>query len=237
MLLGDWTARPNLCIGAWLSAVAGGVALLAPGHGLGAVVPSAQIPATSATAAGFAPAGWQVEKRVRGNLDGDGRTDLAIVLVQSASGGGAYGAPDGSRALVLARGRVSGGFRRSGIAPRLLGCGQCGGAFWGAARMPVKVTISKRAVLVRQTFGSRELTDTTHRIRWDAAPARFRLIGLDTVVTDRLTGRSVSVTTNHLTRRQTTITRKGTKIVSTTRRTVRVVPRPIVGVIFGKLRP
>ena len=222
---------------AFAAMLAVGAALAATGEAQGAVVPVAEIPAVSATAAGFAPPGWRVEKRAVGHLDGDGRKDLAVVLIQSGSGGGAYSAPDGSRALVLARGTVGGGFRRAGVAPRLLGCGQCGGAFWGAATMPVKVAIAKRAVVVRQTFGSRELIDTTHRIRWATTPAKFRLVGLDTVVRDRLTGRSVAVSTNHLTRRQTTVTRKGSKVVSTTTRRISVSPRSIAGVVFGKLRP
>ena len=216
---------------------AAGAALVVVGQAQAAVVPAAQIPAVSATAAGFAPPGWRVEKRVVGHLDGDGRKDLAVVLIQSSSSGGAYGAPDGSRALVLARAQATGGFRRAGLAPLLLGCRECGGAFWGASGMPVTVTIAGRAVVVQQEFGSRQLTRTTHRIRWSAPLATFRLVGLDSLVTDRLKGTSVAVSTNHLTRRQTTIRRRGTAVLATSTRRVAVSPRAIAGLVFGRTRP
>ena len=38
------------------------------------------LPATATDAAGFAPRGWRVEARAIGDLSGDGRADLAIVL-------------------------------------------------------------------------------------------------------------------------------------------------------------
>lgn len=214
-----------------------GAALVVAGQAHAAVVPAAQIPAVSPTAAGFAPPGWRVEKRAVGHLDDDGRNDLAIVLIQSSSSGGAYGAPDGSRALVLARALAAGGFTRAGLAPKLLGCRECGGAFWGAAGMPVTVTISGRAVVVRQQFGSREVTRTTHRIRWNAPRAKFRLVGMDSLVTDRLKGTSVAVSTNHLTRRQTTIRRRGKAVLSRSTRTVVVSPRAIAALVFGRTRP
>ncbi|WP_114954467.1 hypothetical protein [Sphingosinicella terrae] len=38
------------------------------------------LPQAAADAAGFAPPGWQVERRAEGDLDGDGRIDLAFVI-------------------------------------------------------------------------------------------------------------------------------------------------------------
>ncbi len=217
------------------SAVIAAAALAHDAHG--AVVPAQQIPATATTPAGFAPPGWRVEKRATGDLDGDGDRDQAIVLIQSESGGAAYGVVDGSRALLLVRREAGGLLRRVGLAPRLLGCAECGGAFWGAARMPVGVVIAKRTVVVRQQFGGRSLSTTTHRLRWHASTGKFRLVGLDTLVTDRLTGVSIAVSTNHLTGRQTTTRRRGAKLLSKVTRTVSVAPRPIAGLRFGSLRP
>jgi hypothetical protein len=221
-----WTA-------AAVAAVAGGAALASGARG--AVVPASQIPAAAATPAGFAPQGWRVEKRAAGDLDGDGDRDQAIVLIQSDAG--AYGIADGSRALLLVRQEAGGLLRRAGLAPRLLGCGDCGGAFWGAARMPVGVVIASKTVVVRQQFGARSLTTTTHRIRWHAPTRKFRLVGLDTLVADRLTGVAVAVSTNHLTRRQTTTRRRGGKLLSRVTTTVTVAPRPIAGLRFGSLKP
>jgi hypothetical protein len=38
------------------------------------------LPAEAATARGFVPKGWRIEARAGGDLDGDGRADLALVL-------------------------------------------------------------------------------------------------------------------------------------------------------------
>jgi hypothetical protein len=38
------------------------------------------LPAQAATADGFAPTGWKIEARAVGDLDGDGRADLALIL-------------------------------------------------------------------------------------------------------------------------------------------------------------
>ncbi|MGO4610652.1 hypothetical protein AB4142_30435, partial [Variovorax sp. 2RAF20] len=40
------------------------------------------VPAHAATAEGFVPAGWTLEYRIEGDLDQDGRADLALVLRQ-----------------------------------------------------------------------------------------------------------------------------------------------------------
>ncbi len=228
------TPAPWMVAGVASAALA--AAALAP-DAHGAVVPAQQIPATATTPAGFAPPGWRVEKRATGDLDSDGDRDQAIVLIQSESGGAAYGVVDGSRALLLVRREAGGLLRRVGLAPRLLGCAECGGAFWGAARMPVGVVIANRTVVVRQQFGGRSLSTTAHRLRWHAPTGKFRLVGLETLVTDRLTGASITVSTNHLTRRQTTTRKRGAKLLSKVTRTVPVAPRSIAGLRFGSLRP
>lgn len=228
--------RDTAWIVAGVASAALAMAVLAPDvHG--AVIPAQQIPATATTPAGFAPPGWRVEKRATGDLDGDGDRDQAIVLIQSESGGVAYGVVDGSRALLLVRREAGGLLRRAGLAPRLLGCAECGGAFWGSARMPVGVAIASGTVIVRQQFGGRSLSTTTHRLRWHGPTRKFRLVGLDTLVRDRLTGVSVAVSTNHVTRRQTTTRRRGAKLLSRVTATVPVAPRPLVGLRFGNLRP
>jgi hypothetical protein len=200
-------------------------------------VPVGSIPASATTAAGFAPPGWIVEQRARGDLDRDGDRDQALVLVQHPAAGAAYGENDGSRALVLVRRLSDGTLRRAGVSPALLGCRQCGGAFWGAAGMPVQVRLAGGNLVVTQQFGASVLTETVHRIRWNAATRKFRLIGLDTVVVNRNTLRETEVSTNHLTRRQIRIVRQGTRVVSRTTRSIGVSPRPIAGLVFGRTSP
>jgi hypothetical protein len=215
-----------------------GVALLAvAGQAGAAVVPAGQIPATSTTAAGFALPGWDFEKQARGDLNGDGRADLAVVLVRSSVFEGTTDISDKSRALVVALGQPGGDFRRTAVAPKLWGCGFCGGSFWGGQLMPVGVAITNGNVVVEQTFGAIAVATTTHRIQWNAQARKFRLIGLDTVERNRNTGRAASVSTNHLTKRQIREVRNGAKVVSKTTRRVAVRPRPIAGLTFGRLAP
>lgn len=43
-------------------------------------LPKPMIPASARSAAGFAPAGWKVEQAIKGDLNRDGRPDLAVIL-------------------------------------------------------------------------------------------------------------------------------------------------------------
>lgn len=45
-----------------------------------ALLPAPSIPTQAATAEGFAPTGWTVLQKAAGDLDGDGRADLALIL-------------------------------------------------------------------------------------------------------------------------------------------------------------
>jgi hypothetical protein len=61
------------------------------------------------------------------------------------------------------------------------------------------VKIEKGVIIVEQDHGSRDLTNTAYRFRYDADTQRFILIGFDFADTDRLTGKGVSESTNYLT--------------------------------------
>ena len=57
--------------------------LLAPAAAMGQELPPVtypQLPVDAATAEGFVPKGWRVEARAGGDLDGDARVDLALVM-------------------------------------------------------------------------------------------------------------------------------------------------------------
>ena len=202
-----------------------------------ATVPVSEIPTTSDTVQGFAPQGWKVEKTVRADLDRDGDRDAAVVLVQDPNAGPAYGVYDGSRALVLALRQSNGQLKRSGVAPRLLGCKECGGAFTGPGGLAPSVRFQGGNVVVEQEFGAREVTVTLHRLRWLSGPRRFRLVGLDTSLRDRATGSALEVSTNYLTGRQIRIQSANGRVTSRTTRRVAIAPRPIGGLVFGSTRP
>jgi hypothetical protein len=80
---------------------------------------SPALPPTAASAAGFAPRGWTVETEARGDLNGDGRSDLAFVLTApDVPGARPRSGPDGDpgsyanpRILAVAFAGRQGGYR------------------------------------------------------------------------------------------------------------------------------
>src|ERR1700712_4507125 len=76
------------------------------------------LPATAATAEGFAPAGWAVESRASGDLNGDGQADLVLVLrgrdprlVIANSGMGEDHVDTNPRVLAVLFAQPGGGYR------------------------------------------------------------------------------------------------------------------------------
>ena len=173
--------------------------------------------------AAFVPEGFAVETRIRADIGGDARADAVLVLVSPRGRPG--DPPSRARRLVLLKARSDGGFLQIGEGRRVLLCTRCGGAFYGAARTPVRVRVQRRVVIVEQTSGSRELTFQRFRIRSEGAIGT-RLIGVDTRTTDRLTGRSVSRSTNLLTGERIVIVTgaDGRRRVVRSRVAVRAIP-------------
>ncbi len=147
----------------------------------------------------FAPRGWKTEKIVRGDLNRDGRSDAAIVLVQNKSARVEDGVPMGrQRALVIAL-NTRKGWQRVGFSNQLLLGTRDGGAFYGMTDAPVELSIEKGVVLVVMEFGSREVTTTTHRLRWEPKRKAVYVIGRDTATRDRATGNGETTSVNYLT--------------------------------------
>ena len=94
-------------------------------------------------------------------------------------------------------------------------CTRCGGAFYGVVEAPANVSIEKGVVVVEQDHGSRDLTDTTYRFRYDPATQRFVLIGFDFSDVDRLTASGVTESTNYLTGIRITTRGKGKRDTKT----------------------
>ncbi len=158
------------------------------------------LPRVSALPEHFVPAGWTIESKAEGDLNTDGKLDLALTLVEAKP---ADFDPDNpaerERALlVLVRNDV--GYGRNAANGKLLQCTRCGGAFYGMLETPVDVSIAKGVLIVRQNHGSRNVVSTTHRFRRVPKSGMFRLIGYDHEDADRATGERVSESTNYLTR-------------------------------------
>lgn len=170
-----------------------------PGSSLSQVrIDKLHIPADFASITKFAPPGWGVEDQAAGDLNGDGLSDYAIKLVETAV------EQDGNpaarqRALVIVFGTKDGEFSRAAVNDKLLQCTRCGGAFYGVVESPANVKIEKGVLVIDQDHGSREVTNTTYRFRYDLASRKFVLIGFDFSDADRATAGVVSESTNYST--------------------------------------
>ena len=146
------------------------------------------------------PPGWKIEEQVTGELNGDGLGDYALKLVEDKSAKVQNDpAIERARALVIVLQGKDGKLARAAVADKLLQCTRCGGAFYGVVESPANVKIEKGVIVVEQDHGSRNLTDTTYRFRYDPETQRFILIGFDFSDADRLTAATVSESTNYLT--------------------------------------
>lgn len=158
-----------------------------------------KIPITADVPAGFAPAGWKVEGIAKGDLNADGRADLAIKLIEDKGAEEKETPqPDRNRVMVVAF-EVGGKLKRVAVADKLLQCTSCGGAFYGVLEAPASVSISKGVIVVEQEHGSREVSKSTFRFRHDASRGRFVLIGYDYSSYDRAAGGASAESTNYLT--------------------------------------
>jgi hypothetical protein len=164
------------------------------------VIDKSKIPAEGKSVSDFVPPGWKLEEQVTGELNGDGVPDYALTLVEDKPAKNSDDIPnERQRALVVVFNDKDGKLNRAAVAGRLLQCTSCGGAFYMAVEAPVNVTIEKGVIIVEQEHGSREVTDTTYRFRYEPASKKFGLIGFDIRSNDRLTGELITESTNYLT--------------------------------------
>ena len=148
----------------------------------------------------FVPPGWEIEKKLTADLNADSLPDFALELIENKPEKDQSGDPtERARALVIVLQNQDGKLARAGVADKLLQCTRCGGAFYGVLEAPTNVKIEKGVLVVEQDHGSRDLTNTTYRFRYEHETQRLMLIGFDFSDTDRLTGKDVSESTNYLT--------------------------------------
>lgn len=163
----------------------------------------------------FVPKGWKLEEKVSGDLNDDGVTDHALKLIEDI-----VSTPDDpadrNRALVIVFADKDGKLTRAAVTDKLLQCTSCGGAFYGVSDAPANVTIAKGVLIIDQDHGSRWVTETTYRFRYDEQPSMFILIGFDYTSRDRANGEVSSESTNYLTGKRITTTGKGKKTTSKT---------------------
>ncbi len=168
---------------------------------------ASKLPMSAKNQGDFVIDGWKIEEMVRGDLNSDGKEDLAIKLAQIEEGreGGGIG---GDRALVVVFDDGA-KWKRVAVSKNILQCVDCGGAFYGVMPAPAGVTIEKGVIVVENEHGSRNVDTSTYRFRYDKASGRFVLIGYDFVDNDRNTGAWVNESTNYSTNKRITKSGKG----------------------------
>lgn len=165
-----------------------------------ATIDVSRIPAEARDVKGFVPPGWKIEETVTGDLNGDAAPDYALKLVEDKPAKTADDVPtERGRALVVVLAGKDGRLTRVGVADKLLQCTSCGGAFYGVVEAPSNVTIVRGVLVVDQDHGSRNVTETTYRFRYEPSTGRLALIGFDLKDVDRLTATTVTESTNYLT--------------------------------------
>lgn len=180
---------------------------------------SSKLPQTANRPEQFVGAGWKIEGISKGDLNRDGKTDYAIKLIEDKPKVDGEGF-DSDRLLVIA---VSDErkLRRAAFSNKLLQCTSCGGAFYGAGSAPGVALIDKGVIIVENEHGSREVSRSTFKFRFDQESGRFVLIGYDYWGNDRLTGVVTTESTNYITGNRITKTGKG-KTAKTARSRVKV---------------
>jgi hypothetical protein len=140
------------------------------------------LPDRGSTKEEFVPKNWRIYTEASGDLDGDGRADVALVVTpdeddpanQTFVEQDDYGpAPD--IAIVLFA--EADGFRRVGANSRLSTRNFDG--------RPHNVEIAKRVLVINSNFGNSSATDVTYRFRYNESAGGLMLIGYDHEVYSR----------------------------------------------------
>jgi len=190
---------------------------------------AARVPAEGRSEADFQVPGWKAEALQRGDLNGDGREDVALRLVEDLP----PERPDGvwndrHRALLILLRRPDGSFERAAVAAKLIYCSTCGGMLGDPAGGNISTEIKDGVLIVTQLSGSRWAADHTWRFRREPSTGRFLLIGEDVETYDRAAGGGDSTSTNYLTGvrvvRQTRVPKGRDEVVVTSTHRTRVRP-------------
>ena len=144
----------------------------------------------AASPAALVPAGWHVESRHQGDLDGDGVGDLVLVLQHAEH----EGTRDRALLVVAHHGKV---WKVLASNLGLLPCAGCAGVKGGDAAPGV--TIERRVLTISLAGGSREWWSSVLRFRIEKRTGHLDLIGRDDSTGDSWTGAEHDRSTDYLT--------------------------------------
>jgi hypothetical protein len=177
------------------------------------VIPPATYPALARhalTPEGFVPAGWRLESKVAGDLNGDGRADVVLVLrdndphniIDARSQGGPEKFDTNPRILAIAFADAAGGYDLALENHTLVGR-----TTEPSAQDPLDpngvqaggVEIKKGTLQVTVGYFGGNMGRMTYTFRFEKG--RFALIGYDSIDVDRSGGTIDQVSVNYSTRR------------------------------------
>ena len=157
------------------------------------------VPLEAARVEDFAPRGWKIHRQASGDLNGDGRPDVALILFdKSLDDAPPMSIENPQPSLVIALATEQGRWHRAGINSKLMVSDDSGFA-------PLQLQINKGVVILRQELQSTISANTldyayTYRFRYDSAADRLLLIGEDNANTHRgAVADGIRVSDNYLT--------------------------------------
>lgn len=165
-----------------------------------------QIPAHAASAAGLVPKGWKLERKAEGDLNGDGKPDLVLVLRDSDSRNvvpnAAFG-PDpfdtNPRILVIALAGAAGGYDLAAqnhlLIPRSTEP-NIDDYLEDAAGPDIKGGVLRVGLHLFANAGGSDMGEYTFSFRYQSG--RFMLIGYDRSIVGRMSGETEDVSINFL---------------------------------------
>lgn len=157
-------------------------------------------PTTGQDVDNFVPKGWSVESDINKDLNGDGKVDHVLVLLENTQTLSIKSEPvSKNRILIILLKMRKPGFRRVGLATRLFHCTGCHGKAAVSEGDHPQIHIAKRELIVEETWGERETVNTRLRFRHDSRSGQVLMIGEDIQIVDRTTGARRSIKSNFLT--------------------------------------
>ena len=160
-----------------------------------------QVPAKGFKIQDFVPSHWKAAHQVHGDLNGDGVADVAFNLVPEDYDTEGINAGPEDQALLILLGERGGQLKRAGLSAQLL-----------ETEVPqyiLDIKIKNGVLIINQNYGMSDVTDITHRFRFDPASDRFVLIGKDIFNYHRPQGPewpAVKVSENYVTGKKLTTT-------------------------------
>jgi hypothetical protein len=158
----------------------------------------------------FIPAGWQLENKIRGDMDGDHVSDTVLQLVERAkSDSSTKVAPTANvqtaktkeeprqRALILLL-KKSSGYEKKGFSNRLLLCTTCGDTPLSRNGANIKITIEKGILEIKQAMGNKEPSTTDVGFMRDPVSKNFELVYIVTETTKKDSGEHERTITDYL---------------------------------------